>query len=86
MHIFPDTAHSQSDQAIGIFVLPIFAITNFPPMFVLNKMPPYLSGLVGASSLTAADDSAPALAARAQKLQQRQQLMAAVAVMFQTGW
>jgi ABC-2 type transport system permease protein len=27
-------------QAIGIFVLPIFAITNFPPMFVLNKMPP----------------------------------------------
>jgi ABC-2 type transport system permease protein len=27
-------------QAIGIFVLPIFAITNFPSMFLLNKMPP----------------------------------------------
>jgi ABC-2 type transport system permease protein len=27
-------------QQIGIFVLPIFAITNFPPMFLLHKMPP----------------------------------------------
>lgn len=28
-------------QAIGVFVLPIFVVTNFPPMFVLNKMPPF---------------------------------------------
>jgi len=27
-------------QQIGVFVLPIFVITNFPSMFVLNKMPP----------------------------------------------
>ena len=26
-------------QQIGIFVLPIFVISNFPPMFVLHKMP-----------------------------------------------
>ena len=26
-------------QQIGIFILPIFAITNFPPMFLLHKMP-----------------------------------------------
>jgi ABC-2 type transport system permease protein len=28
-------------QQIGVFVLPIFVIANFPPMFVLNKMPPF---------------------------------------------
>ncbi len=27
-------------QQIGVFVLPIFVITNFPPLFVLNKMLP----------------------------------------------
>ncbi len=27
-------------QQLGVFVLPIFVITNFPPMVVLNKMPP----------------------------------------------
>ena len=27
-------------QQIGVFVLPIFVISNFPPMFVLHKMPP----------------------------------------------
>lgn len=27
-------------QQLGVFVLPIFVITNFPPLFVLNKMPP----------------------------------------------
>ena len=27
-------------KQIGVFVLPIFVITNFPPMFLLNKMPP----------------------------------------------
>lgn len=27
-------------QQIGVFILPIFVITNFPPMFVLHKMPP----------------------------------------------
>ena len=26
-------------KQIGVFVLPIFVISNFPPMFVLNKMP-----------------------------------------------
>jgi ABC-2 type transport system permease protein len=25
---------------IGVFILPIFVITNFPPLFVLNRMPP----------------------------------------------
>jgi len=27
-------------RTIGVFVLPIFVISNFPPMFVLHKMPP----------------------------------------------
>jgi ABC-2 type transport system permease protein len=27
-------------KAVGVFLLPIFAITNFPPLFLLNKMPP----------------------------------------------
>ncbi len=27
-------------KQIGVFALPIFFITNFPPMFVLNKMTP----------------------------------------------
>jgi ABC-2 type transport system permease protein len=27
-------------KQIGVFVIPIFVITNFPAMFVLNKMPP----------------------------------------------
>ena len=31
-------------QQIGIFVLPIFVITNFPAMFVLHKMPPMYLG------------------------------------------
>jgi ABC-2 type transport system permease protein len=26
-------------KAIGVFLLPIFVITNFPPLFALNKMP-----------------------------------------------
>jgi ABC-2 type transport system permease protein len=26
-------------KQVGVFVLPIFVITKFPPMFVLNKMP-----------------------------------------------
>jgi ABC-2 type transport system permease protein len=26
-------------KQVGVFVLPIFVISNFPPMFVLNKMP-----------------------------------------------
>src|SRR5512133_450486 len=26
-------------KAVGVFLLPIFVISNFPPMFVLNKMP-----------------------------------------------
>jgi len=31
-------------KQIGIFVLPIFVITNFPAMVVLNKMPPIYAG------------------------------------------
>jgi ABC-2 type transport system permease protein len=27
-------------KQIGVFVLPIFVITNFPPLFLLGKMPP----------------------------------------------
>jgi len=27
-------------QLIGIFILPIFIITNFPPLFVLHRLPP----------------------------------------------
>ena len=27
-------------RQIGVFILPIFVISNFPPMFVLHKMPP----------------------------------------------
>jgi ABC-2 type transport system permease protein len=27
-------------QQVGVFLLPIFVITNFPPMFILHKMPP----------------------------------------------
>ncbi len=27
-------------KQIGVFLLPIFVISNFPPMFVLHKMPP----------------------------------------------
>ncbi len=30
-------------KQIGVFVLPIFVITNFPPMVVLHKMPPVYS-------------------------------------------
>lgn len=26
-------------KAVGVFLLPIFVITNFPPMFLLNKLP-----------------------------------------------
>ena len=36
----PMDIYSAWIQQIGVFVLPIFMITNFPPMFVLNKMPP----------------------------------------------
>lgn len=31
-------------KQIGVFVLPIFVITNFPPLFLLNKMPPVYFG------------------------------------------
>jgi ABC-2 type transport system permease protein len=36
----PMDIYSNWIKAVGIFLLPIFAITNFPPMFLLNKMPP----------------------------------------------
>jgi len=31
-------------QQIGVFILPIFVITNFPPLFLLHKMPPMYLG------------------------------------------
>jgi ABC-2 type transport system permease protein len=27
-------------RLVGVFILPIFVISNFPPMFVLNKIHP----------------------------------------------
>jgi len=36
----PMDIYSQTIRQIGVFVLPIFVITNFPPMFLLDKMPP----------------------------------------------
>lgn len=35
MEIYPSTI-----RQVGVFLLPIFVITNFPPMVVLHKMPP----------------------------------------------
>lgn len=35
----PMGIYSRWIQQIGVFVLPIFVITNFPPMFVLGRMP-----------------------------------------------
>jgi ABC-2 type transport system permease protein len=35
----PMDIYSQWIKHVGVFLLPIFVITNFPPMFVLNKMP-----------------------------------------------
>ena len=35
----PMTIYSRWIQEIGVFVLPIFVITNFPALFVLRKMP-----------------------------------------------
>jgi len=43
----PMDIYTQWMQQIGVFILPIFVITNFPPMFVLGKMPPiYLAWAV----------------------------------------
>ncbi|MFZ6030856.1 MAG: ABC transporter permease [Chloroflexota bacterium] len=36
----PMDIYSRWIKAIGVFVLPIFVITNFPPLFLLGKMPP----------------------------------------------
>ncbi len=40
----PMDIYSQWIKQIGIFVLPIFVISNFPPMFLLHKMPPIYLG------------------------------------------
>lgn len=40
----PMDIYSNWVRQIGVFVLPIFVITNFPPMFVLHKMPPVYLG------------------------------------------
>jgi ABC-2 type transport system permease protein len=39
-NLMPMDIYNRWIQQIGIFILPIFAITNFPPMFLLHKMPP----------------------------------------------
>ena len=36
----PMDIYSNWIRQIGVFVLPIFVITNFPPMFVLHRLPP----------------------------------------------
>jgi ABC-2 type transport system permease protein len=36
----PMDIYNHTIQQVGVFVLPIFVITNFPPMFLLNKMHP----------------------------------------------
>jgi len=36
----PMAIYNRWIQQLGVFVLPIFVIANFPPMFVLHKMPP----------------------------------------------
>ncbi|MBN2149071.1 MAG: ABC-2 family transporter protein [Anaerolineales bacterium] len=36
----PMGIYSATIQQIGIFILPIFVITNFPPLFLVGKMPP----------------------------------------------
>jgi ABC-2 type transport system permease protein len=40
----PMDIYSSTIRSIGVFVLPIFVITNFPPMFVLHKMPSLYAG------------------------------------------
>lgn len=40
----PMDIYNQWIKQIGVFVLPIFVITNFPPMFVLNRMPTVYAG------------------------------------------
>lgn len=43
----PMDIYNSTIRQIGVFVLPIFVITNFPPMTVLHKMPPaYLAWAV----------------------------------------
>jgi ABC-2 type transport system permease protein len=36
----PMGIYTETIKQIGIFILPIFVITNFPPLFLLHKMPP----------------------------------------------
>jgi ABC-2 type transport system permease protein len=36
----PMGIYTSTIQQIGIFLLPIFVITNFPPLFLVGKMPP----------------------------------------------
>ncbi len=36
----PMGIYTETIRQIGVFVLPIFVITNFPPLFLLGKMPP----------------------------------------------
>lgn len=40
----PMDIYNRYIQQVGVFILPIFVITNFPPLFVLHRMPtPYLA-------------------------------------------
>jgi ABC-2 type transport system permease protein len=47
----PMEIYSPWIKAVGIFLLPIFVITNFPPMFLLNKMPPVYTAWAAALPL-----------------------------------
>ena len=42
----PMGIYTATIQQIGIFLLPIFVITNFPPLFLVGKMPPAYLGWV----------------------------------------
>ncbi|NLK60052.1 MAG: ABC transporter permease, partial [Treponema sp.] len=36
----PMVVYNRIGQAIGVFVIPIFVITNFPALFALGRLPP----------------------------------------------
>ena len=40
----PMGIYTETIKQIGVFILPIFVITNFPPLFLLHKMPPAYMG------------------------------------------
>jgi len=59
----------------GIFILPIFVITNFPPLFLMYKMLPFICRLGCSAALSVPHFCTSAVAARVEVVQQRQQLI-----------